>query len=214
MRLRLTVRTVFVTASDTGVGKTHVAGLLVRRLSVLGRGQVVKPVESGAGHGRPADAPRAAGRLAEAVTLLSLPEPLAPLAAARRARRRLSLAALLRPLRALPAAPFRIVEGAGGVAVPLAADGSDWSDFAAALRPGLVVIVVPDRLGAISQARTAYAYLRRRWRGAAGVWLNAARRPSAAVAASNREGLRAAGIPLLGESWKGGARFRSALLRP
>ncbi|MFM8904445.1 MAG: hypothetical protein ACKOIB_04240, partial [Verrucomicrobiota bacterium] len=111
-------------------------------------------------------------------------------------------------------APFRIIEGAGGVAVPLGADGSDWSDFAAAVRPGLVVIVVPDRLGAISQARTAYAYLRRRWRGAAGVWLNAARRPSAAVAASNREGLRAAGIPLLGESWKGGARFRSALLRP
>lgn len=210
----MTVRTVFVTASDTGVGKTHVSGLIVRRLSRLGRGQVVKPVESGAGAGRPSDARRAAGRLADAITVLSLPEPLAPLAAARRAGRRLTLALLVRGLRALPRATFRIIEGAGGVAVPLGADGSDWSDFAAAVRPGLVVIVVPDRLGAISQARTAYAYLRRRWRGPAGVWLNAVRTPSSAVAAANREGLKAAGIPLLGESWRGGARFRSELLKP
>ncbi|MFM9000536.1 MAG: ATP-dependent dethiobiotin synthetase BioD [Opitutia bacterium] len=208
------MRTVLVTASDTGVGKTHVAGLLVRRLSRLGRGQAVKPVESGAGAGRPSDARRAAGRLADAITVLSLPEPLAPLAAARRAGRRLTLASLVRGLRALPRAPFRIIEGAGGVAVPLGADGSDWSDFAAAVRPGLVVIVVPDRLGAISQARTAYAYLRRRWRGPAGVWLNAVRAPSAAVAASNREGLRAAGIPLLGESRRGVARFVAPALRP
>jgi len=208
------VRTVFVTASDTGVGKTHVAGLLVRRFRGLGRGQVVKPVESGAGAGRPADAGKAAGRLADAITLVSLPEPVAPLAAARRARRRLSLATLVRGLRGLPAAPFRIIEGAGGVAVPLGADGADWADFAAAARPDLVVVVVPDRLGAISQARTACAYLRRRWRGPYGVWLNAVRRPDVAVAASNREGLRASGIPLLGESWRGGSRFGAALRKP
>ena len=36
----------------------------------------------------------------------------------------------------------------------------------------------------------------------------------AAVAASNREGLRASGIPLLGESWRGGSRFGAALRKP
>jgi hypothetical protein len=34
------------------------------------------------------------------------------------------------------------------------------------------------------------------------------------VAASNREGLRAAGIPLLGESRRGVARFVAPALRP
>ena len=36
---------VFVTGSDTGVGKTHVAGLLARRLARDGFTQVIKPVE-------------------------------------------------------------------------------------------------------------------------------------------------------------------------
>ena len=61
---------IFVTGSDTGVGKTHVAGLLARRLARDGFTQVIKPVESGAGAGRPADAKKAAGKWAEAHTLI------------------------------------------------------------------------------------------------------------------------------------------------
>ena len=200
---------VFVTGSDTGVGKTHVAGLLARRLARDGFTQVVKPVESGADAGRPADAPHAAGDWAEAHTLISLPRPLAPLTAAKQARQVLTLARLLRLYRALPSAPCRVVEGAGGVAVPLDPSGADWADFAAVLRPDVVVVVVEDRLGAINQSRLAVAYLRRRFSGPVGVWLNATRsRPSPAVAKSNREGLAASGIPLLGESAHGsGARI-------
>ncbi len=194
---------VFVTGRDTGVGKTHVAGLLARRLARDGFTQVIKPVESGAGHGRPSDAPKAAGKWAEPHTLLSLPDPLAPLAAARKARRKLDLATLLKLYRALPSAPCRVVEGAGGVAVPLDPSGKDWADFAAAIRPTVAVVVVADRLGAINQSRLAIAYLRRRFDGPVGVWLNAVQKPSADVAASNRAGLAAAGIPLLGESGRG-----------
>ncbi len=194
---------VFVTGSDTGVGKTHVAGLLARRLARDGFTQVIKPVESGAGHGRPSDAPKAAGKWAEPHTLLSLPDPLAPLAAARKARRKLDLATILKLYRALPDAPCRVVEGAGGVAVPLDPSGKDWADFAAAIRPMVAVVVVADRLGAINQSRLAIAYLRRRFDGPVGVWLNAVQKPSADVAASNRAGLAAAGIPLLGESGRG-----------
>jgi dethiobiotin synthase len=197
------VPVVFVTGSDTGVGKTHVAGLLARRLARDGFTQVIKPVESGAGHGRPSDAPKAAGKWAEPHTLLSLPDPLAPLAAARKARRKLDLATLLKLYRALPSAPCRVVEGAGGVAVPLDPSGKDWADFAAAIRPTVAVVVVADRLGAINQSRLAIAYLRRRFDGPVGVWLNAVQKPSADVAASNRAGLAAAGIPLLGESGRG-----------
>jgi dethiobiotin synthase len=139
----------FVTGSDTGVGKTHVSGLLARRLARDGFTQVIKPVESGAASGRPADAPKAAGDWAEAHTLLALPAPIAPLAAAKKARKTLDLATLLKLYRAVPAAPCRVVEGAGGVAVPIDPKGKDWSDFAAAIQPMAVIIVVEDRLGAI-----------------------------------------------------------------
>jgi dethiobiotin synthase len=181
----------FVTGSDTGVGKTHVAGLLARRMARDGFTQVIKPVESGAAAGRPADALKAAGKWAEAHTLLTLPAPIAP------------LATLLKLYRAVPSAPCRVVEGAGGVAVPIDPKGKDWSDFAAAIKPMAVIIVVEDRLGAINQARLAIAYLRRRYDGPMGVWLNAIKKPSPAVAASNRAGLADAWIPLYGESGPG-----------
>jgi len=197
------VPVLFVTGSDTGVGKTHVAGLLARRLARHGFTQVIKPVESGVAAGRPADAPKAAGNWAEAHTLISLPRPIAPLAAAKQARRKVDLATLLKLYKAVPPAPCRVVEGAGGIAVPIDPSGQDWADFAAAIKPTVVIVVVEDRLGAINQARLAVAYLRRRFDGPVGVWLNAARKPAPAVAASNRAGLAAAGIPLLGESGRG-----------
>ncbi len=200
---------VFVTGSDTGVGKTHVSGLLARRLSRDGFTQVIKPVESGAGHGRPSDAPKAAGKWAEPHTLISLPDPIAPLAAAKKARKALDLSLLLKLYKAVPHAPCRVVEGAGGVAVPLDAKGKDWAAFAAAIKPTVVIVVVEDRLGAINQARLSIAYLRRRYDGPIGVWLNAIKKPSKDVAASNRAGLAASWIPLLGESGRGekSARF-------
>ncbi len=193
----------FVTGSDTGVGKTHVAGLLARRMARDGFTQVIKPVESGAAAGRPADALKAAGKWAEAHTLMALPAPIAPLAAAKKARKPLDLATLLKLYRAVPAAPCRVIEGAGGVAVPIDPKGKDWSDFAAAIKPMAVIIVVEDRLGAINQARLAIAYLRRRYDGPMGVWLNAIKKPSPAVAAANRTGLADAWIPLYGESGPG-----------
>lgn len=200
---------VFVTGSDTGVGKTRVAGLIARRLARDGFTQVVKPVESGVAAGRPADAPAAAGEWAEAHTLIALPKPLAPLAAAEQAGETLTLTRLLKLYRALAPAPCRVIEGAGGVAVPIDPNGGDWADFAAAVRPDVVVVVVEDRLGAINQSRLAVAYLRRRFSGPVGVWLNAAReRPPAGVAKSNREGLSASGIPLYGESGHGSASAR------
>ena len=71
----------------------------------------------------------------------------------------------------------------------------DWADFAAAIKPTVAIVVVEDRLGAINQARLAIAYLRRRYDGPIGVWLNAIKKPSKEVAASNRAGLAAAVDP-------------------
>jgi dethiobiotin synthetase len=193
--------TIFVTGSDTGVGKTRVAGWIARALSARGATQVVKPVESGVAMGRPADALAAAGDWASAHTLVALPLPLAPLAAAAQANVRLSLPWLTGLYTKLPATKHRVIEGAGGIAVPIDPLGKDWADFIAAIRPDLVVVVVDDRLGAINQARLAADYLAARHAGSVGIWLNAAHTtPDPAVALANREGICDVGLVLIGES--------------
>jgi 8-amino-7-oxononanoate synthase len=196
------MRTVLVSGSDTGVGKTHVVAELARRLAAGGACiQIVKVVETGApAEGDAACAQRLAGTAIPAFTLAALAAPLAPSVAARAEGAELSFGDLIARLRALPPCDWRLLEGAGGIATPIDGNGRDWADFAAAIAADAVVLVVPDRLGAINQGRLTHA------RAAAlglpaGVWLN--RLPSApaspVVAASNRAALAAAGVPLWSE---------------
>ena len=115
-----------VTGTDTGVGKTVVAAALVLALRQRGVKAVgFKPVETGLGPEEPADSMV----LAEATgvhvdlmrPLLRLPEPLAPAVAAERAGVAIDPKALESRIRALRAAGYTlVVEGAGGLLVPLA----------------------------------------------------------------------------------------------
>lgn len=199
------MRSILITGTDTGIGKTHVAGIIARLLSKRGRVQVMKPVESGCGAGRPADAPQAAGTWAEPFTPFTLPKAMAPLAAAADAGIEISLNKLVAAVRALPECDWRVLETAGGIAVPIDPNGSDWADFARALEVDHVLCVVEDRLGAINQARMIASYCRAKGILSAGLWLNAAHaNPKAAIAASNRTGLTNCGLPLWGESAFGG----------
>jgi 8-amino-7-oxononanoate synthase len=202
------MRTILVTGSDTGVGKTQVVAALARLCAAGGaRVQVVKLLETGteslpAGEGDAARACRLAGVQSRDFTLVSLPAPLAPAAAAAAAGRPLSLEDLVEKLGSLPDCDVRICEGAGGIATPVDDGGRDWADFGAVIGAEAAVVVVPDRLGAINQGRLAHARavsagLR------AGVWLNAVEPVSAAVADSNRRGLRSAGVPLWAEQGYG-----------
>jgi len=201
------MHSILITGTDTGIGKTRVAGIIARLLSAQGRVQVVKPVESGCGAGRPADAPLAAGTWAQPFTPFALPKPMAPLAAAADAGIEISLAQLVAALRALPECDWRVLETAGGIAVPIDPCGSDWADFARALKVDHIVCVVDDRLGAINQARMVARYCQSKGLLAAnvGLWLNAAHaNPDPAIAASNRVGIADCGLPLWGESGFGG----------
>ena len=200
------MRSILITGTDTGIGKTRVAGIIARLLSAQGRVQVVKPVESGYGAGRPADAPLAAGTWAQSFTPFALPKPMAPLAAAADAGIEISLVKLVEATRALSDCDWRVIETAGGIAVPVDACGSDWADFARALQVDYVVCVVDDRLGAINQARMIASYCHAKGILSAGLWLNAAHaNPEPAIAASNRAGLVNCGLPLWGESAYGNA---------
>ena len=213
------MRTFLVTGSDTGVGKTQVVAALARILGrVGGRGQIVKVVETGTdllanGEGDAAQAARLAEGVAAAFTLLSFGPALAPAAAAAMAGVALTLDSLRAKAAELPAADWRIYEGAGGIATPVDDQGRDWADFAADFEIETVVIVVPDRLGAINQARLAYGRAQA-VALPAGVWLNATAPVDPAVAASTRSGLRAAQVPVWAEQAHGAFEVadRAALL--
>lgn len=170
----------FITATDTGAGKTYVTTRLAAELTAQGlRVAVRKPVESGCpeidGRLLPQDAQ--ALRLAagdweplESVCPIALREPLSPPRAARRMKRKLLLADLVTACTAPANADVLLVEGAGGLFAPLAEDALN-ADLAAAL--GLpVLLVVPDRLGAINQALLGIHAVTHRGLRLAGVVLN------------------------------------------
>ena len=155
-------RGVFVTGTDTGVGKTLAACALIHALR--GRGLRVAPMKPIAAGAMQHDGAwvnedtlalaRAAGPDApalEAITPELLREPMAPHIAAAREGRTIALAPLLEAHRHLASlADFTVVEGVGGFQVPLG-PALDTVDLAKAL--GLpVVLVVGLRLGCLNHA--------------------------------------------------------------
>lgn len=128
--------TLFVAGTDTGVGKTTVAVALCRLLRAQGRTVgVFKPVETGcADLDRPLDALALATAADCAAALDTIcpyrfAEPLAPAIAAERAGTTIDLALLDARLAELRQGhDVVVVEGAGGLLVPFAADmlTVDW----------------------------------------------------------------------------------------
>jgi dethiobiotin synthetase len=167
-------RGVFVTGTDTGVGKTVVACALVRALRVRGIDVgAMKPIETGVGPGGPADAialRAAAGErdpLAD-VCPQSFELAAAPEVAARAHGRAVDLAAIDAAWARLRARrEFLVVEGAGGLLVPIAAQFS-MADLAARLALPLLV-VARAALGTINHTRLTLAAARVRGLRVAGV---------------------------------------------
>jgi dethiobiotin synthetase len=190
-------RLVVVTGTGTEIGKTWVGCALAAALrgcdlSVAAR----KPVQSHDPGDDPADLD--ASRLAAAtggspgdVCPGHRNYPLAmapPMAAAALGRPAFTIADLVAEVTAGwpdPPADVGLVEGAGGVAAPQAADG-DTTALIEALRPDLVVLVAPPGLGTINLVRLSVAALRP-WPVA--VHLNPWPGDDPALAAANRRWL-------------------------
>jgi dethiobiotin synthetase len=169
-------RGLFVTGTDTGVGKTLVGAGLLRLARRRGRVPIpFKPVETGC-LPEPADA-RRLWRAAQPpigpdeVCLHALPLPAAPALAAAAAGVQLDLAALAdRALVLAARGDFLLVEGAGGLLVPYAGNQTG-ADLAARL--GLPVLVVGRMaLGTINHVALTLAELGRRGLPVAGCLLN------------------------------------------
>jgi dethiobiotin synthetase len=148
------VSVLFVTGTDTGVGKTFVACALAHGLRARGRRvAVMKPVETGV-DGAPEDGLRlraAAGDPAplDDVCPYRLRAPLAPAVAARLEGVALDVERLVALVaRRAAEADVLLVEGAGGLLVPIAGRAT-WADLAA--RAGLPLLVVAaNRLGTVN----------------------------------------------------------------
>ncbi len=173
------MRGLFVTGTDTGVGKTEVACGLLEIARAAGIDAVgMKPAQSGATDGEPTDAERlrdACDRVEpfEAICPYVLGAPLAPAVAARLEGRTVSLARIVDAARALAARHAAIVvEGAGGLLVPLT-DEATYAELAKAL--GLPVLVVARAgLGTINHTALTVEALRARAIPIAGIVLNRA----------------------------------------
>jgi dethiobiotin synthetase len=156
---------VFVVGTDTGVGKTVVAGGLTRALRRDGvDAHPYKPVESG-GRSDAVFLAEAAETSPDEVCPHFLEEPLAPKVAAERAGRELD-ADEMRP----PEEGYVVAEGVGGLCVPLTPELSLAEFVEDAALPALVV--ARPSLGTLNHTALTVEALRRRGVGVVGVVLN------------------------------------------
>jgi dethiobiotin synthetase len=144
-------RTIFITGTDTGVGKTLLAASLLHYLRANSKQALgMKPFCSGGRDDVKLLQSMQPGELTDdEVNPFYFPEAVAPLISARKHRRKVTLAAAVRRIRAVQRkCDILIVEGSGGLLVPL---GEEFlvADLIGALKCE-VIIVTRNRLGTIN----------------------------------------------------------------
>ena len=163
-------RTILITATDTGAGKTYVSCLLGKAMRREGLAvRPLKPVESGCEPGADgAPFPADASLLRKAIApRLSLPEvcmyplsaPLSPHLAARRDGVTIDIGRIHAAIAAAAeVSDIVLVEGAGGVTVEIR-EGYSFADLAKEARLP-VLLVAENRLGVLNHLRLTAHYLR------------------------------------------------------
>lgn len=195
---------VLVTGTDTGVGKTVVTCALLRALRQRGQHPVpIKPIETGCSDlEQPEDAlalsSAAGGIPLELVCPVRYRTPAAPATAARLEGSAHSFEGVLDHVRRAQAAhPLVILEGAGGLLVPLA-EGKNYADLALTLGSP-ILIVARNALGTINHTSLTLEAAFSRGIPVLGVVLNAPAAPDAVFVDHCAE-LRALwpGVPIMG----------------
>jgi dethiobiotin synthase len=189
------LRGLFVTGTDTGVGKTVVSAALMQRYGREVPLRYWKPIQTGAGSDDDtAEASRLGGGGPDQLFTpgVRLPDPVSPHLAARLSGTVIHLQPLLDAIQREPASTRWIVEGAGGVLVPI-----NESELMADLMTMLqlpVVVATRTTLGTINHTLLTLEALRSRRLQIAGVVMVGP--PNV----SNREAIEQYGrVPVLGE---------------
>jgi dethiobiotin synthetase len=212
---------IFITGTDTGVGKTFVACALAVFLRDAGyRVGVMKPAETGCAQSdgtlMPEDAillkeASGCGEPIEKICPYRLPEPLAPSVAAERAGVKIDvdhLMAVYDDIRSKH--DVTLVEGAGGLMVPLL-PAYTYADFAAVLKLP-VIVVAANKLGAINHLLLTLEHASCKGLRVLGYILNEVESTPSLAAETNRAALSfLTAVPCLGELYYAGvAAERSA----
>ena len=196
---------VFVTGTDTGVGKTEVGRAAIALLRDRGLSVgVLKPIETGVGEAGPLDAwaLREAAGVDDPIDVLCPQQfslPAAPTVAAEDENRNVDLDAILRAYESIRAdRDFVWVEGAGGLLVP-ATKTLLMADLAALLELPLL-LVVRASLGTINHTLLSLEAIEGRDLDCAGVVISHSAGPTSPADEKNLSALRSQlGTKLLGE---------------
>lgn len=200
----------FITGTDTAVGKTFAAGVVIRALSLLGiRTGVMKPVETGCvrqdGELIPSDGLflKAMAGIDEPVGMVTpcrFEHPLAPLAAAEIESAEVAIKDVIAAFHYM-ASKYEalVVEGIGGLMVPLKHDFY-VSDLAAEFGLPLLIVARPG-LGTINHTMLTIDHALRAGLKIAGIILNFTGPPENTLAEKTNQELlaRICNVPVLGK---------------
>jgi dethiobiotin synthetase len=187
----------FITGTDTGVGKTVATAALAAALSGAGRSVAVyKPTQAGLEEGAgDVDVVQRLSGVQSVHEGIRLRYPMAPVAAAARAGVELpSRTEHLGTIRSLSAShDVTLVEGAGGLLVALDGQGGTLAGLAASgdasLANSAFVVVCRATLGTLNHTALTLEALERRGLGAAGLIIGAWPSKPAEIELSNRREL-------------------------
>ncbi len=146
-------RIVYITGTNTGVGKTLLTALLLRELRQQDGGVVaMKPFATGnRNDANLLDRVQGGALPPELLNPFYFRRPLAPLAAARQERRTVLIEAVQERIQAAASrSDLLLVEGCGGLLVPLG-EGFNLLDVVAC-QPGPVIVVARNQLGVINHS--------------------------------------------------------------
>lgn len=200
---------IFITGTDTGVGKTFFTASLAAYGRALGyRVGVMKPAETGCeeknGELVPADALRleeasGSGEPMEKICPYRFREPLAPSIAAERAGAKIDVDHLLAVYAEISAAhDITLVEGAGGLLVPLLPSYT-YADFARVAKLPIIVVAA-NKLGAINHLLLTLEHASCKGLCPLGYVLNRLTDEASLAAETNREVLvNLTAVPCLGD---------------
>lgn len=188
-------RGIFITGTDTGVGKTVVSAAMMHRFRGSTGLCYWKPVQTGIEQDDDTASVRALGSCSDEEVLargIRLPRPLSPHLSARLADTRIEVHRLRELFALIPSQSASVVEGAGGVLVPLN-ETQLMADLMLAL--GLTVVVVArSGLGTINHSLLTIESLCARGLQVAGVVMVGDRNRD------NREAIEHfARVPVIGE---------------
>jgi dethiobiotin synthetase len=199
----------FITATDTGVGKTVITAAVVKVIASLGlKTGAMKPVESGCikrgGRLVPQDGAflkRLSGMKEplQSITPVCLEKPLAPFLAAEMEKKEIDIARVRKAMQMLSERyDALVIEGVGGIMVPLRRDYF-VADLAAESGLPLIVVSRPS-LGTINHTILTVDYALRRGLEVAGVVINYNCPPSGDLAEKTNPTLltRLLPVPILG----------------